>query len=70
MVGLTDAQRRPFTDSPGPAGAAIITDFDGTLAPIVDDAAAARPLEGVVDALHLLAARYARVAVVSGRPVT
>lgn len=52
-----------------PARAAIITDFDGTLSPIVAEPASARPLPGVVDVLHALAARYARVAVVSGRPV-
>jgi trehalose 6-phosphate phosphatase len=52
--------------SPGTAG--ILTDFDGTLAPIVGDPAAARPLAGAVDVLHGLARRYARVAVVSGRP--
>jgi len=52
-----------------PANAAVITDFDGTLAPIVDDPAAAVALPGTVDALHQLAERYGRVAVVSGRPV-
>jgi trehalose 6-phosphate phosphatase len=53
-----------------PARTAVITDFDGTLSPIVDDPAAARPLPGVVDALHALAASYGRVAVVSGRPTS
>jgi trehalose 6-phosphate phosphatase len=52
-----------------PARAAVFTDFDGTLAPIVDDPAAARPLPGSVEVLHRLAARFARVGVVSGRPV-
>lgn len=56
----------PFLASPGEA--AILTDFDGTLAPIVDDPAASRPLPEAVDVLHRLAARYARVAVISGRP--
>ena len=51
-----------------PAGTAIFTDFDGTLAAIVDDPAAARPLPGVVDVLAGLARRYGRVGVVSGRP--
>jgi trehalose 6-phosphate phosphatase len=46
----------------------VFVDFDGTLAPIVEDAAAARPLAGAVDVLAALAARYRRVAVVSGRP--
>jgi trehalose 6-phosphate phosphatase len=53
-----------------PATAAILTDFDGTLSPIVDDPAAAAPLPGAVDVLHRLAARYGVVGVVSGRPVS
>jgi trehalose 6-phosphate phosphatase len=52
-----------------PASAAVLTDFDGTLAPIVDDPAAAAPLPGAVDVLHRLAARFGVVGVVSGRPV-
>lgn len=57
----------PFAERPSEAG--VYTDFDGTLAPIVDDPAAAAPLEGAVDALAALAVRYARVGVISGRPV-
>jgi trehalose 6-phosphate phosphatase len=49
---------------------AISLDFDGTIAPIVEDPAAARPLPGVVDLLGPLADRYAAVALVSGRPAT
>jgi trehalose 6-phosphate phosphatase len=52
-----------------PDHTAIITDFDGTLAPIVDDPAAARPVDGAAQLLHDLNRRFARVAVVSGRPV-
>src|SRR5438128_1796911 len=52
-----------------PARAAILTDFDGTLAPIVDDPLAARPLPGAVDVLHRLAERFGVVGVVSGRPL-
>jgi trehalose 6-phosphate phosphatase len=52
-----------------PRQAAILTDFDGTLAPIVADPAQAVPLPGVPATLASLAARYARVAVISGRPV-
>jgi trehalose 6-phosphate phosphatase len=51
-----------------PAGTGVFTDFDGTLAPIIDDPAAARPLAGVADALGALATRYGRVGVISGRP--
>jgi trehalose 6-phosphate phosphatase len=52
------------------AKVAICLDFDGTVAPIVDDPAAARPLPGMVDLLGPLADRYAAVALVSGRPAT
>jgi len=47
----------------------VLTDFDGTLSPIVDDPDAARPLAGVTDTLSELAGRCRLVAVVSGRPV-
>ena len=57
---------QPFLDAPSAAG--VFTDFDGTLAPIVDDPAAARPLDGAVEVLHRLSVHYGRVAVVSGRP--
>lgn len=48
----------------------MLSDFDGTLSPIVLDPAAAGPLAGVVDTLHALAGRFGRVAIVSGRPVS
>ena len=51
-----------------PARTGLFTDFDGTLAPIVSDPAAAAPVSGVVASLHLLAGRLAAVGVVSGRP--
>ena len=51
-----------------PASSAILLDFDGTLSHIVEDPAAARPVEGVPQLLGALAARYRVVAVVSGRP--
>ena len=54
-------------EEPGATG--IFIDFDGTLAPIVNDPELARPLPGSVDVLARLSARYRRVAVVSGRPV-
>jgi len=59
---------RPFVADP--AGVGVFTDFDGTLAPIVDDPDSAVPVDGVVPVLEELAGRVARVAVVSGRPVT
>jgi trehalose 6-phosphate phosphatase len=53
-----------------PEQTGILTDFDGTLAEIVDEPTDARPLEGVPELLEGLAARYAVVAVLSGRPVS
>ena len=57
----------PFTDRP--ADAAVLLDFDGTLSPIVEDPASARPLDGVTDVLTRLAARFGLVGITSGRPV-
>ena len=48
--------------------AGVFSDFDGTLAAIVDDPTSARPLAGAADVLEILARRYARVGVISGRP--
>ncbi len=53
-----------------PAQTGVFTDFDGTLAPIVDDPETARPLEGVPDALGAVAERVKIVAVISGRPAS
>lgn len=53
-----------------PDVAGILSDFDGTLSPIVDDPAAARPIDGAAEVLADLARRYRRVAVISGRPVS
>jgi trehalose 6-phosphate phosphatase len=50
--------------------AALFVDFDGSLAPIVDDPAAARPLPAARAALERLVPRLLSVAVVSGRPAT
>jgi trehalose 6-phosphate phosphatase len=47
---------------------AVCLDFDGTLAPIVDDPNEARPLPGTIQLLGRLAARFAAVALLSGRP--
>lgn len=58
----------PFREDP--EGTGVFTDFDGTLAPIVDDPAEAAPLDGVVVALEALAGRYGRVGVISGRPAS
>jgi trehalose 6-phosphate phosphatase len=53
-----------------PSSSAILSDFDGTLAAIVEDPAAAVPLPGVVEALVDLAGQFGQVAVVSGRPAS
>jgi trehalose 6-phosphate phosphatase len=57
----------PFVERP--AVAAVMLDFDGTLSPIVDVAAEARPVDGAVELLDHLAGRLGLVAVMSGRPV-
>jgi trehalose 6-phosphate phosphatase len=51
-----------------PRHALVGFDYDGTLAPIVDDPAQARPEAGVVDALSALSQRVGTVAIVTGRP--
>ena len=51
-----------------PGQALLATDFDGTLAPIVADPRAARPLPGAVPALRRLARAVGTVAVITGRP--
>ena len=51
-----------------PAG--LLTDFDGTLSPVVGDPSRARLVEGAADALAALARRLAVVAVVTGRAAT
>ncbi len=52
-----------------PGRTALLTDFDGTLSPIVQVPADARPLDGVPDVLARLSRRFASVSVVSGRTV-
>jgi trehalose 6-phosphate phosphatase len=52
------------------AEAAILLDFDGTLAPIVEDPAAARPLPDAAAVLTHLGERAGAVAVITGRPET
>jgi trehalose 6-phosphate phosphatase len=47
---------------------ALCLDFDGTLAPIVNDPEQARPLPGMVELLGQLAVRFAAVTLLSGRP--
>ena len=63
-----DAALAAFRDRP--ASSAVFTDFDGTLAPIVDDPRDAVPLESAVETLARLSRKMGLVVVVSGRPVT
>ena len=51
-----------------PKRALVAFDYDGTLAPIVDDPAMALPYPAVIDALVALSSRVGLVAVVTGRP--
>jgi len=48
---------------------AVILDFDGSLAPIVDDPAAARALPESIESVRRLVGRVQEIAIVSGRPV-
>jgi trehalose 6-phosphate phosphatase len=56
----------PFVEDP--EGAALFVDFDGSLAPIVLDPAAAQPLPAALAVLARLVRILGRTAVVSGRP--
>jgi trehalose 6-phosphate phosphatase len=55
------------TEALGASPAGLLTDFDGTLSPIVADPGAARLVDGAAGALQALARRLAVVAVVTGR---
>lgn len=65
--GVTPDELRA-TIGADPATTALLFDFDGTLAPIVEDPEGATPAAGALELLGRLAGRYRRVAVVSGRP--
>ncbi|HUF84172.1 MAG TPA: trehalose-phosphatase [Acidimicrobiia bacterium] len=62
-----DPALRPLAERPDQA--AVLLDFDGSLASIVDDPAAAKVLPEARAALAELVARIKLVAIVSGRPV-
>ncbi len=66
-MGVVGGPRGPWP--PEAASAALLSDFDGTLAAIVPDPEDAVPLPGTVAALGRLSLHLGRVAVVSGRPV-
>jgi trehalose 6-phosphate phosphatase len=52
------------------ASTLLAFDFDGTLSAVVDDPAAARPVDGAAALLDELAGTYGCVAAISGRPVS
>ncbi len=58
---------RALADDPG--ATAILADFDGSLSSIVDHPDDAVPVGGAVATLRRLTQRFARVGIVSGRPV-
>lgn len=51
-----------------PAGALVALDYDGVLAPIVEDPTLALPAPGAMEVLRRLAGRIGTLAVVTGRP--
>lgn len=53
-----------------PAAAGLVLDFDGTLAPIVDDPATSALPDGLGATIEAVARRLAVVAIVSGRPAS
>ncbi|MGK2947258.1 MAG: trehalose-phosphatase [Acidimicrobiales bacterium] len=67
MGSADDTLLGPLREHPGTS--AVLVDFDGTLAPIVEVADQAVPLPGVGEVLAALQDTYRTVAVVSGRPV-
>jgi trehalose 6-phosphate phosphatase len=52
-----------------PAGTVILSDYDGSLSPIVDRPDEAAALPAAIDALAGLVGRVGRVGIVSGRPI-
>lgn len=63
LARALDLSRRVLGERP----AGLLTDFDGTLSPIVADPGSARLAHGAADALRALVDRLAVVAVVTGR---
>ena len=62
-----DAMIDALTERPGDT--AILVDFDGSLAPIVDRPDDAVPLPSAVEVLQRLIGPFGRVGIVSGRPI-
>ena len=51
-----------------PGTALVVTDFDGTLSPLVDDPADSRPADGALEVLARLSGPLRQVALLTGRP--
>ena len=68
LPGTAAGPGRPGRAAAGPGRALIALDYDGTLAPIVADPAAARPYPGAGAALRRLAPLVGTLAVITGRP--
>ena len=67
---LTQAGRKAFdTMAADPAAVLVAVDYDGTLAPMVDDPEQAHPDAGALAGLARLGAVVGQVAIVTGRPV-
>ncbi|UQU65631.1 trehalose-phosphatase [Couchioplanes caeruleus] len=66
---LTAAEALEFTASRA-KDTTFFFDFDGVLSPVTDDPDASQPVPSVLGVLEQLAARVARVAIVSARPVS
>ena len=66
---MIDADATVAALSEQPDRTALLVDFDGSLAPIVERAGDARPLPDAPTTLARLANGLGRVAIVSGRPV-
>ncbi len=69
---MTPAARAAFEAAllADPGRVLVACDFDGTLAPIVDDPQQARPAPGAAAALTRLAARGVAVRIITGRPAS
>jgi trehalose 6-phosphate phosphatase len=67
---VIDADATVVALTENPERTVLLVDFDGSLAPIVERPADARPWPAAPAVLARLAARFGRVGVVSGRPVS
>jgi trehalose 6-phosphate phosphatase len=70
MAGQLEVDERLAALRADPSTATIVLDYDGSIAPIVEDPATAVPFEGMTDVLLGLTNRFGEVLVVSGRPLS